>query len=100
MHSTIPSNEHRRPNIFAHPGDTTAGFLENSLSVFRRAIETARMDGFECDFRMALDGTLVILRDPEVSRTALSTVLALRCKRLARSLSVEALAVFSLKSYL
>lgn len=86
--------------VFAHRGDTTTGFPENSLSAFRRVIEAVGADGFECDVRMAADGTLVILHDPQVSRTAVSVIPALEHKYGLRSLNGTELATFRLKPLL
>ena len=57
------------PLIIAHRG---ASFHapENTLAAFRRAID-AGADGVEFDVRLARDGTLVVIHDETLSRTAL-----------------------------
>ncbi len=52
----------------AHRGGIVAGYPENTLSAFRRAIETGA-DVIEIDLRGTKDGEIVILHDSTLDRT-------------------------------
>ena len=55
------------PRILAHRGAIDF-FPENGLAGFRFAIENG-LHGFETDFRLAADGTLMVMHDSEIDRT-------------------------------
>lgn len=87
----------KRPKVIVHRGDTTAGAPENSLSAFRHGVEVSGADGFECDIRRAMDGTLVILHDAKVSRTMAPTDSSPGKRRWVRELTGKELRTFRLK---
>lgn len=64
---TPSSSAHEIPRILAHRG-TSEKFTENGIKVFEYCLENG-ITGFETDFRMTVDGTVVVMHDSDIKRT-------------------------------
>lgn len=68
----MSAGSHTRPLLLGHRGCRIRRFHENTLTAFDHAIRSG-CDGFELDVRATLDGVLVCLHDPIVSKAGVKT---------------------------
>lgn len=61
------STTQHRPQVWAHRGDSSR-YPENTMAAFRAALD-AGADGIELDVHWSADKEIVVIHDPDVSRT-------------------------------